>query len=297
MSAPAVVRCVQAFREACDAARGRRQRVGLVPTMGALHDGHAALIREAARRCSFVAVSIFVNPTQFGPSEDYQRYPRTLDADLSVCERAGAHCVFTPCVEEIYPPGEATRLHVSGLSDPLCGGWRPGHFDGVATVVAKFFALAGQCTAVFGRKDFQQLRVIERMARDLLFAIEVVGHPTVREADGLAMSSRNAYLSKEQRARAAEIPRALGAAVRAFSLGERNAGRFRALVRQPVERSFDSVDYVDLADADTLEVRHDGASVGERALLALAARLGPTRLIDNVVLGEDPAPCGEEQTS
>jgi pantoate--beta-alanine ligase len=279
-----------AFRRACDDARGRGLRVGLVPTMGALHAGHVALIEEARRRASFVAVSIFVNPTQFGPNEDYARYPRTLEADAEKCERAGAVAVFGPEPGAMYPPGEETRVRVGATAAPLCGAHRPGHFEGVTTVVAKLFALAGPCVAVFGRKDYQQLRVITRMTTDLFLPVEIVGLRTMREPDGLALSSRNAYLSPDQRAAALAIPRGLSAATAAFQRGERDAGALAALARDSVAAVATSIDYVDVADPEGLRVLAPGERTGERALLALAIRLGGARLIDNVVLGEDPAP-------
>ncbi len=263
--------------------------------MGALHEGHLALIAEATRRCSFVAVSIFVNPTQFGPHEDLDKYPRTLDRDLAGCARAGAACVFAPDAAAMYPAGDRTRVRVDGLTSSLCGPVRPGHFEGVATVVAKLFALTGPCVAVFGRKDYQQLRVIERMARDLFFPVEVVGVRTVREPDGLAMSSRNAYLTAEDRRRAAEIPKALSEAVRAFQNGERSVSRIVGLVRDRIARVAASIDYVTLADPQSLVPWADDRNAASPALLAIAARIGAARLIDNVVLGEEPAPCQEVQ--
>jgi pantoate--beta-alanine ligase len=294
---PTVHHDPESFRRACEQARRDGLRVGLVPTMGALHAGHVALIEEARRRAGFVAVSVFVNPAQFGPTEDFSRYPRTLERDLEACARAGAACVLAPPVDAIYPPGEQTRVRVGSLEAPLCGRVRPGHFEGVATVVAKLFVLTGPCVAVFGRKDYQQLRVVERLARDLLLPVEVVGHPTVREPDGLAMSSRNAYLGPEHRTRARRIPLGLSAAVRAFGGGERGAGELCRIVREAIEPAADSIDYVDVADTATLAVFEPGQRVGERALVALAARVGPARLIDNVVLGEDPEPCPEGGTS
>lgn len=280
----------EAFRRACDEARAGGVRVGLVPTMGALHAGHVALVTEALRHASFVAISIFVNPTQFGPSEDYARYPRTLEADAEKCARAGASAVFAPPPEAIYPPGDETRVRVGTTAAGLCGVHRPGHFEGVATVVAKLFALTGPSVAVFGRKDYQQLRVITRMATDLFLPVEIVGLRTVREPDGLAMSSRNAYLSAEQRAAALAIPRGLSRACGAFRRGERDAGALAALARAEVERVATSIDYVDVADAESVRVLGASERTGERALLALAIRLGGARLIDNVVLGEDPPP-------
>src|SRR5450432_3218578 len=195
--------------------------------MGALHAGHLSLVREARARADVVAVTIFVNPTQFGPSEDFARYPRRLDRDLELCREAGVSHVFAPEASEMYPAGERTRVHVSELTASLCGPHRPGHFDGVTTIVSKLFAVAGACVAVFGRKDYQQLKVIERMTRDLLLPVEIVGLKTLRDTDGLALSSRNAYLTLEERARALAIPRALSAAVSAFASGERRVGRLR----------------------------------------------------------------------
>lgn len=281
------------FRIACDDARRAGHRVGFVPTMGALHAGHLALIAEARKRASFVAVSIFVNPTQFAPSDDLAKYPRTFERDVEGCERAGAVCVFAPSSQAMYPEGERTRVQVSSLTDALCGPVRPGHFEGVATIVAKLFAIAGPCVAVFGRKDYQQLRVIDRLARDLFFPVEVVGFPTIRELDGLAMSSRNVYLSAADRENARQIPLALSGAVRAFDRGERSVGILADLVRARIARVSDAIDYVQLADADTLVAYPSDGQVGSRALLAVAARVGPARLIDNVVLGEDLAPCSE----
>lgn len=280
----------EAFRRACDEARGRGLRVGLVPTMGALHEGHLALLGEAKRRAAFVAVTIFVNPTQFGPNEDLARYPRDLARDAAACEAAGASAVFAPAAPAMYPPGDETRVRVGPTAEGLCGAFRPGHFEGVATVVTKLFAVTGPCVAVFGRKDYQQLQVIRRLVRDLLLPVEIVGMRTVREPDGLAMSSRNAYLSAEQRRAALAIPRGLTAAARAFASGERRAGALTALVRAEVERVATSIDYVSVADPESLRVLDAEELAGDRALCALAARLGGARLIDNVVLGEDPAP-------
>jgi len=287
----ALLREPEAFRRACDEARSRGFRVGLVPTMGALHAGHMALIVEARRRADFVVVSIFVNPTQFGPNEDLARYPRTLDSDARQCEAAGAAVVFAPGEAAMYPEGDETRVRVGPTAAPLCGAFRPGHFEGVATVVTKLFVLTGPSVAVFGRKDYQQLQVIKRFTRDLFLPVEVVGMRTVREPDGLAMSSRNAYLSPEQRAAALAIPRGLTRAARAFSsAGERRAGALTALVRGEVEKVATSIDYVSVADPDSLRVFDPDEAVGDRALCALALRLGGARLIDNMVFGEEPPP-------
>jgi len=285
-----VVTSAAAMRSACDVARARGARVGLVPTMGALHRGHGSLIAHAARRADFVAVSIFVNPTQFGPHEDLARYPRTLDADIELARNAGAVLVFAPPPEEMYPSGDETRVHVGQTAEHLCGPHRPGHFEGVATVVAKLFACAGPCVAAFGRKDYQQLRVVARMIADLLLAVELLPVATEREADGLALSSRNRYLTEPDRARALSIAIGLSRAVRAFEGGERRAAVLHELARKPVEATFDSIDYVAVADPDTVVPHAADALVGDRALVAVAARIGTTRLIDNVVLGEDVAP-------
>lgn len=279
-----------AFRSACDASRARGERVGLVPTMGALHEGHASLIRAAAGAADFVAVSIFVNPTQFGPNEDFARYPRTLEADVERCAAAGARLVFAPPASAMYPPGDETRVTPGASAGPLCGEHRPGHFQGVATVVTKLLALTGPCLAAFGKKDYQQLRVIQRLVTDLFLPVEILAVRTTREADGLAMSSRNRYLSDADRAKALAIPEGLSAAHRAFAAGERRAGALVALVRARVEPVATSIDYVEAADADSVRLFGGGDVVADRALLALAVRIGGTRLIDNVVLGEDPAP-------
>jgi pantoate--beta-alanine ligase len=280
------------FHAACDEVRRQGGRVGFVPTMGALHEGHLKLCDAARAHATSVAVSIFVNPTQFGPNEDFSRYPRTLERDLDACKSRGVEHVFTPAVEEMYPKNERTRVRVDGLTEGLCGPKRPGHFEGVATIVAKLFLAAGPCLAVFGRKDYQQLKVIERMARDLLFPVTVQGHPTVREADGLALSSRNVYLSPEQRATARQIPAALAAAVRRFEAGERRAAELRVPVEARLREAGLRLDYVELRGPDELEAIDDSAQIGARALLAVAVFAGKTRLIDNVVLGEDEAPAG-----
>jgi pantoate--beta-alanine ligase len=287
-----VCRSAVEFRAACDRVRDRGGRLGLVPTMGALHAAHMALARNAHAHASDVAVTIFVNPIQFGPHEDLERYPRDLEGDLERCRAEDVRIVFAPSVGEMYPEGEHTRVRVSGLTEHLCGASRPGHFEGVATVVTKLFAVAGPCTAVFGRKDYQQLKVIERLVRDLLLPVRIVAHPIVREPDGLALSSRNRYLSSAERERALAIPRSLSEVVRAFDAGERRAGALRAPVTRALEQAGLGVDYAAVAHPDLLEPLDDGATLDERALLAVAAFVGATRLIDNVVLGEDAAPVG-----
>jgi pantoate--beta-alanine ligase len=273
------------LRSACNEARARGQSVGFVPTMGALHEGHLALVRLAKQRASFVVASVFVNPTQFGPHEDFARYPRDLAGDSAKLASAGADAVFAPDARAMYPEGEATRVRVVGLTDPLCGAFRPGHFEGVTTIVAKLFVLVGPSIAVFGRKDYQQLKVLERMAKDLFLPIEVVGHPIVRDPDGLAMSSRNAYLSPAERTRALALSRGLARASSAFDAGERDAAKLRALVHDEVAKAADSIDYVDVLDPERLAPFAAGRA-GDRALAAIACRVGTTRLIDNRVLGE-----------
>ncbi|MBI4957639.1 MAG: pantoate--beta-alanine ligase [Myxococcales bacterium] len=283
-----LVREPEAYRRACDAARAAGHRVAIVPTMGALHAGHMALVEAARARADWVALSVFVNPTQFGPNEDFERYPRTLEADVARCEAAGVALVYAPPREAMYPAGEETRVRVGATAAPLCGRFRPVHFEGVTTVVAKLFALTGPCLAAFGRKDYQQLRVITRMTTDLFLPVEILGVPIVREPDGLALSSRNAYLSADDRARGLSIARALSAAVRRFDAGERDPEAIVRPALAAVRAAASSVDYVELVDADTLAP--PPARLGARVLLAVAARFGATRLIDNVVLGEDGPP-------
>ena len=280
----------EALRAHCDRARADGRRVGFVPTMGALHAGHLSLVRAARERADHVVASIFVNPTQFAPNEDLDQYPRTLEADCNLLEAEGVAAVFAPNDGAMYPAGEQTRVRVEAMTRNLCGAHRPEHFEGVATIVTKLFGIVGPCVAVFGRKDYQQWRVITRLVRDLFLPVEVVGAPTVREADGLALSSRNRYLSTADRERALAIPQSLSKAARAFDDGERSVAALRALVIVPLEEALDSVDYVTVADADDVSVLSDDDAVADRAVLAVAARVGATRLIDNLVLGEDPAP-------
>jgi pantoate--beta-alanine ligase len=285
---PAVVRRAVDLTDLCHDARRRSDRVGFVPTMGALHAGHLALVREARRQAAFVVASIFVNPTQFGPSEDLSRYPRDLDGDLAKLVSVGVDAVFAPEPGELYPIGEETRVRVGRLAEPLCGRSRPGHFEGVATVVAKLFGVVGRSTAFFGKKDYQQLLVVRRMARDLFLPVDIVAVRTVREPDGLAMSSRNAYLSADERTRARALALGLDGAARAFAGGERRPRELERLAREPVDRAATSVDYVEVRDPDTLAPLD--SEMGSRAVVAVACRIGATRLIDNVVLGEDPPP-------
>lgn len=283
----ALIREPAGFRRVCDEARAQGRRVGLVPTMGALHEGHLSLIEAAASRSDFVAVTIFVNPLQFAEGEDLDRYPRTMEEDVEACRAHAVDVAFAPPLEAMYPTGFQTEVRVREVTRPLEGEFRPAHFDGVTTVVTKLFNLTGPCVAVFGRKDYQQWKVLERLARDLDMPIEVVGCPIVREPDGLALSSRNRYLSGPERARALGIVTGLRAAYDAWQRGERNAARLREVAAEPVRARVDRVDYVEAVDAETLTRPRGGES---RLLIAMAARLGATRLIDNVVVGEDPRP-------
>jgi len=282
-----LVRKPAGFRQACDAARGNSLRVGLVPTMGALHEGHFSLIEEAKKRTDFVVVTIFVNPLQFAAGEDLDRYPRTLESDLAGCRERGVDAVFAPESGSMYPAGFQSRVSVELLTKPLEGDFRPGHFDGVTTIVTKLFNLTGPCTALFGRKDYQQWKVLSRLAKDLDMPIDVVGCATVREPDGLALSSRNRYLTTAQRGRALGIVHGLRRAHDAWQRGERSPEALRSLAEKPVRSSFDRVDYVAAVDPETLE---EPTEAPARLLIAVAATLETTRLIDNVVLGEDPLP-------
>ncbi len=285
---PTVLETPAAFREATDALRAEGHVVGLVPTMGALHPGHLALVAEARRRgATKVAVTIFVNPLQFDRADDLERYPRTFEADLAACAEVGVDLVFAPAPGSMYPEGFQTHVEVGELSRALEGAHRPGHFQGVTTVVTKLLLACGPCVAVFGRKDYQQWRILERMARDLGIPATIVGHPIVREPDGLAMSSRNRLLPPADRERALAIAAGLRAAGEAWERGERDAATLRQRVLTPVEAAFDRVDYVLLVDPETLR---ESEGIVDRGLLVVAAHLGPVSLIDNLELGVDPLP-------
>ena len=257
--------------------------IGLVPTMGALHAGHASLIRAASESCGFVAVSVFVNPTQFGPNEDFSRYPRTFDADCALAEANGANVIFAPTVEELYPTGSSTFVDVEELSNRLDGLSRPGHFRGVATVVSKLLIAAEPDRAFFGQKDAAQVSVLRRMVTDFRIGTEIVVCPIVRESDGLALSSRNAYLSPAERKQALVLSRAIRKVESLYSIGERDSAKMIAAARdtfatEPAVR----IDYVELVDWSTL-LPLETAAPG--ALFAVAAYVGNTRLIDNTILG------------
>lgn len=272
-----LIETVPALREALDGERAAGRSVGLVPTMGALHEGHLSLLRRAAADCDVVAATIFVNPLQFGPGEDLAAYPRRIHHDAALAEAAGASHLFVPPVDEMFPGAHRTTVHVAEVGDSREGRSRPGHFDGVATVVAKLFAIAGRCRAYFGEKDHQQLEVVRRMAADLSFPVDVIGCPTVREPDGLALSSRNAYLSPAERTAAPVLHRALIAARTLAALGVREPAALGAAMADVVRAE-------PAAALDYAEAVPDGAG-GIR--LYVAARIGTTRLIDNL---EVPAP-------
>jgi pantoate--beta-alanine ligase len=276
-----VLTTVAAMRAACRAVRQRGQTLGFVPTMGALHAGHLALIKAARAQCDVVAASIFVNPKQFGPNEDFAKYPRTFEQDCALLEAEGVELVFAPPVEEMYRPGAATIVEVEGVSDRLDGASRPGHFRGVATVVAKLFHIMGPGRAFFGQKDAVQVAVLRRMVRDLDFDLELVVCPTVREADGLAMSSRNLYLSPPERAQALVLSRALNAMLAAYQASERTAVRLLDIGREVMATEPQvRIDYLTIVDPDTL-LPLESASAG--AMAAIAAHVGATRLIDNML--------------
>ncbi|MFK4792571.1 pantoate--beta-alanine ligase [Sphingobium sp. ZW T5_29] len=256
-------------------------RVALVPTMGALHDGHIALVEEARRHADHVVVSIFVNPRQFGPNEDLDAYPRREAKDAQMLQAAGVAILWAPTVEVMYPDGHATNISLSGVTEGLDGAARPGHFDGVATVVTKLFNQVQPNVALFGEKDYQQLAVIRRMVRDLDLPVEIVGVPTQRAEDGLALSSRNAYLSEDERHNALALPRALGEAARQMEKGAAVDAAIARAIAMLAAHGFDPVDYVSLCDAQTLEPM---AVLDRPARLLGAARLGRTRLIDNIAV-------------
>jgi pantoate--beta-alanine ligase len=275
-------------RAACRAARASGKRLGLVPTMGALHEGHLSLVRAAKAQCGAVAVSIFVNPTQFGPKEDLAKYPRPFERDCRLLEKEGVEILFAPAAEEIYPKSksnsdaEGTWVVVEGLSEKLDGRSRPGHFRGVTTIVSKLFHILEPEAAFFGQKDAAQLAVIRRMVRDLDFAVEIVACPIVREPDGLAMSSRNAYLNEEERSRALVLQRSLQETRQRFQAGERISANLISAAREVIRRVPQvALDYFEIVDPETLDPVE---RISQKTLVAVAAYVGTTRLIDNVVL-------------
>lgn len=280
------VKTLQMLRTALGQFRSDGATIALVPTMGALHEGHLTLVRKARAAADHVVASIFVNPKQFGPNEDLDAYPRQLAADAAMLEAAGVSLLWAPTVEEMYPAGFATSIGVAGVSDGLCGAARPGHFDGVATVVCKLFNQVRPDMAFFGEKDFQQLAVIRTMARDLDLAFPqadaIIGVPTVREADGLAMSSRNRYLTPDERAAAAVLPKALATAAQSIATGLQPVRLAKAAAEDALKRAGFRIDYLEVVDAGSLAPI---AELGERpARIVVAARIGTTRLIDNMAV-------------
>jgi len=273
---------IEDMRAACRAVRSDGKRLGLVATMGALHEGHLSLVRAGQRGCDAVVASIFVNPTQFGPTEDLAKYPRTLDRDRELLEKEGVELLFAPAVEEMYGAGGLTWVEVEGLSGKLDGASRPGHFRGVATVVAKLFHVIEPEAAYFGQKDAAQVAVIRRMVRDLNFPVEIVACPIVREADGLAMSSRNAYLSPTQRKQALGLHRSLMRVKEMWEGGEGSVETLRAAGREELSKENSvQLDYFEIVDPDSLD---PVGNAGKGTLVAVAAIVGTTRLIDNILL-------------
>ncbi len=275
---------LSSLRDLIGKARSSGKTIGFVPTMGAVHEGHLALVRRAREDSGYVVVSIFVNPLQFGPGEDYQRYPRRLPEDARLLEQAGVDLLYTPDAAQFYPPDFATSVEVAGVSDGGEGAIRPGHFRGVATVVAKLFLQVSPDVACFGRKDLQQVAVLRRMVRDLDFPIRLVAVETVREPDGLAMSSRNAYLAPFERQQAAALSRALFAARELAARGETDREALERQTRAELEKSGLAVDYVEVVDGATMR---QTARVEPGSTMAAAVRVGKTRLIDNVLLLEE----------
>ena len=278
-----VVHTIPELRAAVARARQAGKAIGFVPTMGCLHEGHLSLIRRAREEAAFVVVSIFVNPTQFGPNEDFSKYPRTFAEDRAGCEAAGADVIFTPAAADFYPAGASTWVDVDGISARLCGEFRPGHFRGVTTVVAMLFNAAQADVAVFGRKDLQQLAVIRRMVRDLHMPVRIIAHETVREPNGVAMSSRNRYLSAEQLTQATAIPAAMAAAKALAQAGVTDAARLRdaaqaVLAAQPALE----LQYCEIVDLET--IAPVASTAGLSCAIAIACHLGATRLIDNADL-------------
>lgn len=282
---PRIVESVGEMQTLALDARREGKRISFAPTMGYLHEGHASLMREGRRRGDLLVVSIFVNPAQFGANEDFSTYPRDMEGDVALAGREGVDIIFVPRAAEMYPHGYQTWVDVGPLTEPLCGASRPGHFRGVTTVVTKLFAIVQPDMALFGKKDFQQLAVIRRMTSDLNLPVEIVGMPIVREADGLAMSSRNSYLSLDERRRALCLYAAIRRVHSLYRAGERSAFLLRqAALEEIAAGNPAAVEYVDFRHSGTLEaVQH----VDEGTLMALAVRIGTTRLIDNCVLGEE----------
>ncbi len=278
-----IIRYAKEMQRAADALRAAGKRIGFVPTMGYLHEAHVSLVRKMRDRCDAVVVSIFVNPTQFGPGEDFERYPRDEEGDREKLEGEGVDILFVPEASQVYPPGYQTYVDVTEVSGGLCGDFRPGHFRGVATVVAKLFNVVKPHEAILGEKDYQQLLVIKKMAEDLQFDVDIVPGELVREEDGIAMSSRNVYLSPEERERAGVLYRSLKRGRELYEAGERDASRIQEAVRDVIlSEGAVELQYVEVRHAGTLEKTDE---IKGPAVIAVAAVVGPSRLIDNIIIG------------
>jgi pantoate--beta-alanine ligase len=277
-----VVKTIEEVRRLVKAARGDGRRIGLVPTMGALHVGHISLVEAAVKDCDFVVVSVFVNPTQFGPGEDFENYPRPLEADLEICRQAGVDAVFAPTPAEMYPSDNLTWVTVKKLTEPLCGRSRPGHFRGVTTVCSKLFNIVAPDVAYFGQKDAQQAIAIKRMIADLNMPLEIVVCPTVREPNGLAVSSRNQYLSEQQREDAANIYKSLQTCRKLIDAGTTETAAITAEMRKILQQIPSAqIEYVSIVDAETLQ---SVEKITGKVLAAVAVKVGPARLIDNILV-------------
>jgi len=277
-----VAQTIESMRKLTEAARRSGRKIGFVPTMGALHVGHFSLIEAAAKECDFVVVSIFVNPTQFGPGEDFEKYPRPVEADLEMCRKAGVDVVFAPTPKEMYPAENITWVSVEKLTEPLCGRSRPGHFRGVTTVCAKLFNIVAPDAAYFGQKDAQQAIVIKRMVQDLNMPLRIVVCPTVREPNGLAVSSRNQYLSAQQKSDAGKIYQSLEKCRQMIAGGVRDPRQIIGQMQNVLQQVKSiEIEYISLVDAETLETIE---RIAGRVLAAVAVRLGPARLIDNILV-------------
>lgn len=276
-----IIHTIKELRQSVLETRNQNARVGLVPTMGALHAGHGSLIAAAAKECDFVIVTIFVNPTQFGPGEDFEKYPRTLESDAAFCEQLGADIIFAPSAEEMYPAEQLTWVDIEKLTEGLCGTSRPGHFKGVTTVCAKLFNIAQADVAYFGQKDAQQAIVIQRMVNDLNMPLEIRVCPIIREEDGLAMSSRNKYLSKDERNRAICLFEALTNCQSQIATGQKQTAPLIEEIKQIIQRHQGKIDYISIVDPQTLEPLEQ---IEQKALILLAVYIGKTRLIDNFLI-------------
>jgi len=280
-----LISSVKEMQEIALLGRSAGKSIGLVPTMGYLHEGHASLMHEGRKRSDILVATVFVNPAQFGVGEDFERYPKDLDRDSVIATDAGVDYLFAPSTAEMYPSGYQTYINVEKISLPLCGGSRPGHFRGVTTVVAKLFGIIQPNLAIFGRKDYQQLAVIRQLTADLNFPVEIVGMPIVREADGLAMSSRNAYLSSQERLEALCLKAAIDEVKKSFRDGVKSAALLKALALQIIAKySAANIDYLELCDSISLETVE---AADNNTLLAVAVKIGKTRLIDNAILGDE----------